>query len=99
MELTDQEREQMREMTVGQVLDLFERLKIVSEEGWDFRRKILSLILNYVRGFYDDHDCYDYDFALTIAKNVIDGSSPEHVLHNTSRSGLLHPQARQRCCI
>jgi hypothetical protein len=83
--VNDQELEQqMRQMTVGQVLDLFDRLKIVSEERWGFRRKVLSLILNYARGFYDDHDCYDYDFALTIAKGVLDGSSPEHVLHNTA---------------
>jgi hypothetical protein len=89
--LNDQELEQMRQMSVGQLLDLFDppspREKI-SEEEWHLRRKVLRLILEYARTFYDDYDCYDYEFALTIAECVIEGDSTEEVIR--SMSGLAH---------
>jgi hypothetical protein len=82
IELTDQEREQMREMFVGEIFDLFDWPQgKISEERWQSRRKILGFILGNAAGFYDDHDCYDYDVALTLANYVIKGGSTEKVIY------------------
>jgi hypothetical protein len=79
--LSEQELKRVREMTIGQLLDMLDPLREQdTEENFEFVTKVLVQILYEAAGFYDDRENCIHDFACGVAAAVLNGKPPEHVI-------------------
>jgi hypothetical protein len=71
----------MREMTIGQLLDLLDpSSEQDTEENFEFVTTVLARILIHAAGFYDDRENCVHDYACAVAAQVLRGKPPEAVI-------------------
>jgi hypothetical protein len=87
--LSDQELNEVRAMTIGELLDMFQA--VATSEDWEAMEKVLGLILARATEFYDDYDDRIGEFALALGLNVvkangIDKDTASDMIHNMGYS-------------